>query len=1158
MQENLRRRFFWSAQIAVATVLIPAVLALGQVTITPIVRSIGALQDSVPNRDAPFVFRGESNVRLPAINATGEVVFRARSASSFDNNAGAALGIYVQRPGEPLAVIVDNLVDAGTPGFAVPGRPAGAFFLDFSAPLINDSGDVLFRALFSDPVGGTSAGIYATTTSSGALTKIVDTFDLVPGAGGATFQSFTFSSATLQDLAMVAFNNAGQVAFWATYNSFDTGLFGATVSGGAIVQLADNTIIPTGVPFGTPQPFSEIRPEISINQSGQVAFHGSIRLNTPTGPIRNGLFRVPVVGGAVETVAFQFVAAPDAGTATFSTFSDQDIDDSGRVVFTAGLSDGATGIYATAMPGGPFTSIVDTQAGGVAVPGDIVGAEFDILRIAEITEDGQMGFFARIRNSATANNQGIYSATVDATSIGLILDAASTAPGLTDPARVTQYADLSAAINETGSMAFAGVGADETGAGNRGLYFFDACGGQVIRIVDSTTSLADLGGEFSPLGSQQKKLSVFQGFASLSGRYNAVNDANQVAFVAQFSNFDFGIYVAEVSAGAGGQIDITCPQDFVLECPADTSTNSLGEAVAVDSCSGDSLPVSFTDVVTPDCGAAELITRTWTADAGGGATVSCDQVIDVNDTVAPSLVGVPADAAVECDAIPAPATVTASDACDPSSTVGFAEVQTAGDCPDAFSIQRTWTASDACGNSVAQSQTVTVDDTTAPVITCPADQLLLECGDDTGVAANGTATATDNCSTATVTSSDVTSSGCGATVSVTRTFSASDACGNVSSCDQSIATNDNTPPTISLSTNAVSVVDVDCSGDESVMLPAATAGDTCGSVTVSDDAPVSFPAGESTAVTFTATDECGSTATDTAQVDVDFGSTIIVKAIRFVIGFGRRPSFSKEPIPDTEVCAFDRSPGSCAETMCPYYYGKFQCIVDNCEPVNCATTDENGIASIDVPPGKYFVIAEDLTRLFLPDPLGRRVGQVNCGETKIARLRQIVRNDGRRFACRITRLTGSELLIVEPEEMVWDQTVQEYPFVFESVGDWDVTVGVEPPEGFVADTEAISENVANEDEAVQFEITEVGSDLVPTITTFDVTHNGRKHLVTSSVNIKLTEKYARSRGFDPVQLRRQGLIKELKPAKSVKPIDALSPLRPARPIKKESAAVRAE
>ena len=154
-------------------------------------------------------------------------------------------------------------------------------------------------------------------------------------------------------------------------------------------------------------------------------------------------------------------------------------------------------------------------------------------------------------------------------------------------------------------------------------------------------------------------------------------------------------------------------------------------------------------------------------------------------------------------------------------------------------------------------------------------------------------------------------------MSITRSFVGNDDCGNESGCDQLIATNDTTPPSISLSESLIEVVDTDCSGDEMVTLPVVTADDDCGLVTVTDDAPEFFPAGESTEVTFVATDECGNSASDSADIDVDFGSRILVKLRRYTIGYGRRPFFSFEPIVDTEVCAYDRSPGSCAANELP-------------------------------------------------------------------------------------------------------------------------------------------------------------------------------------------------------------------------------------------------
>ena len=47
------------------------------------------------------------------------------------------------------------------------------------------------------------------------------------------------------------------------------------------------------------------------------------------------------------------------------------------------------------------------------------------------------------------------------------------------------------------------------------------------------------------------------------------------------------------------------------------------------------------------------------------------QEISVVDTQHPVLAGVPADVEVECDAVPAPAAVTATDTCDPAPSLEF-------------------------------------------------------------------------------------------------------------------------------------------------------------------------------------------------------------------------------------------------------------------------------------------------------------------------------------------------------------------------------------------------------------------------------------------------------------------------------------------------------
>jgi hypothetical protein len=113
-----------------------------------------------------------------------------------------------------------------------------------------------------------------------------------------------------------------------------------------------------------------------------------------------------------------------------------------------------------------------------------------------------------------------------------------------------------------------------------------------------------------------------------------------------------------------------------------------------------------------------IITRTWTATDNCENSSTCDQIIEVQDTTAPELVNVPLDVTVECDAVPEPANVTATDNCDPLPTITYSETRTDGDCPSNYTLTRTWTATDACGNSTSETQVITVQDTTPPVISC--------------------------------------------------------------------------------------------------------------------------------------------------------------------------------------------------------------------------------------------------------------------------------------------------------------------------------------------------------------------------------------------------------------------------------------------------------
>src|SRR5204862_435492 len=108
-------------------------------------------------------------------------------------------------------------------------------------------------------------------------------------------------------------------------------------------------------------------------------------------------------------------------------------------------------------------------------------------------------------------------------------------------------------------------------------------------------------------------------------------------------------------------------------------------------------------------------------------STTASQTINVADTTAPNLTALPAPSTIECPATPSFTTPTATDACDASPTLTFADVTTPGSCPQSQVVTRTWTATDHCNNSPAARQVITVVDTTAPVISALPAPSTIEC-----------------------------------------------------------------------------------------------------------------------------------------------------------------------------------------------------------------------------------------------------------------------------------------------------------------------------------------------------------------------------------------------------------------------------------------------
>jgi hypothetical protein len=146
--------------------------------------------------------------------------------------------------------------------------------------------------------------------------------------------------------------------------------------------------------------------------------------------------------------------------------------------------------------------------------------------------------------------------------------------------------------------------------------------------------------------------------------------------------------------------------------------------------------------------------------------------------------------------------------------------------------------------------------------------------------------------------------------------------------------------------------------------------------------------------------------------------------------------------------------------------------------------------------------------------MGVSAGGLDPGETMNKYLQLIVKADGKKVPAKYTVVTGSELMIIEPEYIEWDGTQELYPFVFQSIGDWGVTTSVKPPEGFVADRNSLSTEVISEIRALQFLITDVGSKWEHTKVEHKIKHKGKSQTIKSNIGIKLSEKLSKQKGID--------------------------------------------
>ena len=366
------------------------------------------------------------------------------------------------------------------------------------------------------------------------------------------------------------------------------------------------------------------------------------------------------------------------------------------------------------------------------------------------------------------------------------------------------------------------------------------------------------------------------------------------------------------SATATQEITINDAEPMLF-LPSDITAEATGVMTAVDI--GTATVTDNIDEITATNNATDsfplgVTIVTWTAKDSSGNTATAVQRIIIQDTTNPyfdtpesNVIVVEATGILTSFEID---TVTAHDIVDLNVTV-------TNDSPDSFRLGLnfvTWTARDSSGNTAMYKQIVLVNDGTSPTITAP-DDITIGTSSLLTMINLGVATATDLVDPAPRITSDAPTSFQLGTITVI--YTATDFFGNSATDTQKVTIQDTTEPILILPLD----VTAEATG---VLTPldigTATVTDNIDTITATNDAPDSFPIGE-TKVTWTAKDNAENTATaiqtviirDTTKPIITAPDSIIAEATNqlTIVDIG---SATASDIADPDVTVTNDAPGS--------------------------------------------------------------------------------------------------------------------------------------------------------------------------------------------------------------------------------------------------------
>ncbi len=284
-------------------------------------------------------------------------------------------------------------------------------------------------------------------------------------------------------------------------------------------------------------------------------------------------------------------------------------------------------------------------------------------------------------------------------------------------------------------------------------------------------------------------------------RFTAISSSNSEDM--QIANLQIrGVPSSDNSDGDGGGNSDNTPPVITLNDPISMDLEHNATYVdpgysAIDNVDGN---ITSSVVVSGEVNFTALTTYFLNydvSDVAGNAAQTITRIVNVVDTT-PPVIAVPPNAVFEATGVLT--RLNSNDYGNAAVTDNYDQsITVANNATSIFPLGNTtinWTATDDAGNSANATQTITIQDTTAPAITIPDDVTVEATGIITslGVADYGTATATDLAdANPTITNDAPTSFPLGDTV---ITWTATDGTGNSATATQTVTVRDTVPPSI--------------------------------------------------------------------------------------------------------------------------------------------------------------------------------------------------------------------------------------------------------------------------------------------------------------------------------------------------------------------------